>query len=141
MRFAAAALIATTYAVKLTDDDEWDSYYQEIAELASFIIDDNASGTIDENEWGQTVDHVVELNADYGWDLTEEDENVAWDFFYENAHDHDGDEDWEMDVEDFENAFVDSSNYIVGEIEFAIHESLEGAYYDEIVAEIMGHAD
>ena len=46
-----------------------------------------------------------------------------------------------MDVEDFENAFVDSSNYIVGEIEWAIHESLEGAYYDEIVAEIMGHAD
>ena len=141
MRFAAAALIATTYAVKLTDDDEWDSYYQEIAEMASSIIDDNANGTIDEDEWEDTIEYIVDLNADYGWDLTQEDTDVAWDFFYDNGHDDDGDELWEISVEDFENAFVDSSNYIVGEIEWAIHESLEGAYYDEIVAEIMGHAD
>ena len=49
MRFAAAALIATTYAVKLTD--EMDDYYHEIADKATSFIDDNGDGMINADEW------------------------------------------------------------------------------------------
>ena len=90
MRFAAAALIGTTYAVKLTNDEPTATTTETsaetmiidaVAEEAASHIDENGNQVIDVNEWGGLVDLVSEANIELGLGLTEADEEAAWDFF------------------------------------------------------------
>jgi len=80
------------------------------------MIDDESSA-IDEKEWAAITDFIVDLSEAYGWDLTEEDEEAAWDFFYQFSHDDLNWDNWVLDLKDFENVVVDSSNFIVSRIE------------------------
>jgi len=80
------------------------------------------SSVIDTDEYATLIDFIVELSEAYGWDLTGDDEEAAWDFFDMNSHCHENTVVFEMgvcelDLEDFENVVVDSSNFIVSRIE------------------------